>query len=372
MGEKITLFASSLQGGGTEKICVTLANGFISRGIDVELLVLNLHEAKYRQGLDNRVKLINLNRTHVRNSFIAVARYILKNKPSKILVFSHQLAVLLVILRRFLFLNITIIARNSNTLSQKFIQAKSFWHKYIVHFLIGFFYRSVDHVIAQSCGMADDLVGYLGLRRTQITIINNPLTFPIEDIGRKTISSGKKEKDNREILYVGRLSYRKANHFLIDAFALCLKHKPNLTLRLVGDGPSEENLRTRVQHLGIADKVIFEGFVNDVASYYLNADVTVLTSLCEGFPNVLVESISLGTPVVSFNCPSGPGEIIIDGLNGYLANYLDADDLAKKIISSLNHKWDREKIKNNATRFDSNFIIDKYLKLIDKTQGRNT
>ena len=362
MAKKITLFANSLQGGGTEKICVALANGFINRGVNVELLVLSLREAKYEQELDRKVKLINLDRAHARSSFVAVARYILKNKPSKILVFGHQLTVLLVFLRRFLFLNIRIIARNSNTLSQKFIQAKSFWHKHVVRFFIRIFYRYVDHIIAQSCGMANDLVSNFGLKRSQISVINNPSTLPIGDIGRKTISSG--EKDGREILYVGRLSYRKANHFLIDAFALCLKHKPNLTLRLVGDGPSEEDLRTQVQHLGIGDKVIFEGFINDVASFYSNADVTVLTSLCEGFPNVLVESISLGTPVVSFDCPSGPSEIIIDGLNGYLTKYLDADDLAKKITDALNRKWDREKIKNSAVKFDSNFIIDKYLKLI--------
>jgi glycosyltransferase involved in cell wall biosynthesis len=362
MNKKITLLAASLQGGGTEKICVILANGFAERGLAVDLLVLNMHQAKYERQLDSRVSLINLNHSHARSSAWTLAVYMLKNKPKKILVFSHQLAVLLVILRFLLFRKTKIIARNTNTLSQKYLHAKGIWHKYIVLFLIKTLYGRVDHIIAQASGMADDLVKHFGLKQAKITVINNPLTLPVEKIEQN--AAPLKEKKHREILYVGRLSHRKANHFLIDAFALCLKHTPNIVLRLVGDGPSEKDLRKRVKRLGIADKVIFEGFVEDVSSFYLSADVTVLTSLCEGFPNVLVESISLGTPVVSFDCPSGPGEIIVNGLNGYLARYLDVEDLAKRIIDTLNGDWDKEQIRKSSGKFKNSFIIDKYIELI--------
>jgi len=62
----------------------------------------------------------------------------------------------------------------------------------------------------------------------------------------------------------------------------------------------------------------FEGFKKDMIPYYLSAKATVLTPLYEGFPNVLVESITLGTPAIAFNCPSRPSEIIVDGINGFL------------------------------------------------------
>lgn len=365
----ITLFVSSLQCGGTEKVCVTLANGFVKHGFDVELLVLNLQQAKYRCDLDSRVKLINFDKIHVRKSLISVARYLLRNRPSTILVFSHQLAVLLVILRRLLFLDIRVIARNGNTLSQKFVHAKSSWHKYIVKFFVSFFYHHADHIIAQSYGMSDDLISNFGIKQSQISVINNPSTLSVENLEfQPSISS---QKGVQEILCVGGLSQRKANHFLIEAFSRCLKHKQNLILRFVGEGPTEQALKAKVNDLGISNKVFFEGFVNDMVDYYQNADLTVLTSLCEGFPNVLVESISLGTPVVSFDCPSGPREIIINGLNGYLARYLDVNDLTEKIIDALDHKWDHKKIIDSASRYDYNHIIEKYLKLIENITVEN-
>ena len=364
MSKKITLFISSLHCRGTEKVCATLANGFVEQGLEVKLLVLNLQQTEYKCDLDNRVKLINFDKTHVRNSVVSVARYFLKNRPSTVLVFSHQLAILLVILRRLLFLKMRIIARNGSTLSQKFVQAKSFWHKYIVQFFVRFFYHHVDHIIAQSYGMSDDLISNFGINKSQISVINNPLTFPVENLGHKPGSSSRKKV--KEVLYVGSLSSRKANHFLIEAFSKCLKSKQDLILRLVGDGPSERELRDQVDDLGISDKVIFEGFIGDLVSYYQNADITVLTSLCEGFPNVLVESISTGTPVVSFDCPSGPREIIVNGLNGYLVKYLDTDDLAKKIIDALNHNWDTRKIKGSAERFQFENVLKKYLDVVVK------
>src|SRR5690606_4579843 len=127
-------------------------------------------------------------------------------------------------------------------------------------------------------------------------------------------------------------------HYLLEAF--CRLEDKEVILKLLGKGSLENELKKLAKDLGIEDRVIFEGFQEDVISYIISAKVVALTSLYEGFPNVLVESIALGTPVVSFDCQSGPSEIIIDGVNGYLVKYLDKDDFAKKLDLALTKDFD--------------------------------
>ena len=96
--------------------------------------------------------------------------------------------------------------------------------------------------------------------------------------------------------------------------------------------------------------------------YYLYAKGTLLT-LYEGYPNVLIESIALNTPVVSFNCPGGPSEIIKDGVNGFIANYLDTDDLSNKIKKLLKTKFNSNDLKISLKRNQINNVYLEYSKL---------
>ena len=101
--------------------------------------------------------------------------------------------------------------------------------------------------------------------------------------------------------------------------------------------------------------------------YYLYAKGTLLTSLYEGYPNVLIESIALNTPVVSFNCPGGPSEIIKDGVNGFIANYLDIDDLSNKIKKVLQTEFNSKDLKNSLKKNQINNVYLEYSKLIKST-----
>ena len=112
--------------------------------------------------------------------------------------------------------------------------------------------------------------------------------------------------------------------------------------------------------MGIADRVDFEGFQKDVNSYYVYAKATLLTSLYEGFPNCLIESIVLGTPVVSFDCQSGPNEIIKNGINGYLVKYKDINDLKKQLHSVISHNFNIKKMRLTVEKHHINNIIKNY------------
>lgn len=105
-----------------------------------------------------------------------------------------------------------------------------------------------------------------------------------------------------------------------------------------------------------------------MTKYYSNAKVTVLTSLYEGFPNVLIEFIALGTPVVSFDCESGPSEIILDGKNGYLVKYLDIEEFTQKLDLALKTNWDAKAIINSSKRYSKEIIVNKYFAKIEEVR----
>lgn len=358
MCEKICFFINSLRGGGAERVCVTLANELYKRGWNVELLVLNLDNAVLRGDLDENIALTCLNTKHAGTSIFKLAKYLNHTKPSKILVFNRQLAVLLVIIRKLLNLKTTVTARNITTLSLAKRHQQSLWHKYIIDSMVKFFYAGVDKVIAQSIGMKNDLIKCYRIKERKITVIYNPLNNLIGSFADKFDFDNIKKQDY--LLCVGRLEPQKGFSYAIKAFARIADQYPQLRLKIVGQGSQKKELEQLANDFGINERVDFEGYQQDMVSYYLYAKATVLTSLFEGFPNVLVESISLGTPVVAFDCPSGPSEIVQNGINGYLVHYEDDDHLVCCLQNALAHDWNILNIRNTSKRYDTESIVSNY------------
>ncbi len=138
--KEITLLIGSLRGGGAEKVCVTLANQFISQKFTVRLLVLNLHNAVYQTFLHPDINLINFNIKHARTSFLKIYKYIKENNLITILIFNHELSLVVCILRLFRMINIKIISRNINTLSQGKKLQKSIWHGFVKDLILRYMY----------------------------------------------------------------------------------------------------------------------------------------------------------------------------------------------------------------------------------------
>lgn len=364
MSKKINLFITSLRGGGAERVCVTIANGFASKGFKVNLIVLNLFDSVYHNDLNQEVDLINLNRGHVRTSIVALAKYILKERPRFVIAFNPQISIILILLRFLFGIKYTLISRNINTLSKMRENQKSFWHKYIVDYFIKKLYFKSDLIIAQSYGMKEDLINNYNINRNKIKVIYNPVS---EKILEKQEYTQKNNIKNNEILFVGRLSKQKGLNYLFKAFALCVKSRSDLKLRILGEGPLKPELQLLAKELKIYDNVIFEGFKDDVAYYYENSALTVMSSLYEGFPNVLVESITLGTPVVSFDCPSGPKEIINNGINGYLVEYKNIHLLSESILKALEKKWNTIEVVNTAKKYRADVILEQYISLFKES-----
>ena len=351
--KKITFLISTLSGGGAEGVCVGIANSFVENGWNVDLVVLNLKNEAYLGRLSNKVNLIVLGVNHARYSGLSLLKYIYKNNIKSVLVFNYELSVVLIILRIIFRLKIKVISRNISTFSAKMIQfyQLSLWDRYVVAPLIKYFYHRVDYLINQSNGMRDDITSIYSQLSNKTKVIFNPIPSQLIDYANQNdLSQIKKEN---YLLCIGRLEKIKGFHHAIKAFAGIVDKYPYLRLKVVGKGSEEKRLKQIAIDYSVSDKVDFEGFKKEIIPYYLKARVTILPSLYEGYPNVLIESISMNTPVIAFDCPSGPNEIIIDGRNGYLVKNQDVDDLRKKM---LNFPYDKFVYKDLVESIKKNHI----------------
>ena len=358
MKKKITFLISSLAGGGTEGVCVNIANGLSQRGWIVDLLVLNCKDEVYTNRLRKEVNLIVLDVNNARYSLIPILKYLIKYKPQKILVFNYELAIILVLLKKCFSLKISIIARNMNAFSKNIDKNSMKWNDKIINAVIIKLYCKVDYVINQCIGMRDDLLNVYPELKYKTNFIYNPVSEVIEN--NDIIYEISDDAPEEYLLCVGRLEEQKAVHYAIEALSELLLSYPMLRLKIVGQGSLECELKKLTVDLNIENRVDFEGFQKNIVPYYLNARATLLTSLYEGFPNVLVESITIGTPVISFNCTSGPSEIIQNGVNGYLVDDFKTKQLIEACKKTLETNWSKEEIIKSSKQYRLDDVINRY------------
>lgn len=357
---KATFFISTLGGGGAEGVCVNMANGLAERGWDVTLLVLHLNNAAYLDRVSDRVNLHSLGIGHVRHAFFALRRYVKQNNVSRAVIFNYELAVMMVLVRAASFQPIKLIVRNINTLSEERGRAKGVWQRQIVSRLIDIFYCRADYIINQCWGMQEDLINLYKVIPERAPVIYNAVNQRIEQYAATLDWSAIDKQDF--FLCVGRLDEQKAFHYAIEAFAKVADEFPGLRLKIVGQGRLEGQLRDVANVHGVSNRVDFELFQQDIIPYYLGAKATLLTSLYEGFPNVLIESITLGTPVIAFDCKSGPSEIVNEH-NGILVEYLSLDGLVTA-IREVDGRFAPAEVHQTASRYATRHALDSYEKLL--------
>jgi glycosyltransferase involved in cell wall biosynthesis len=356
---KITLVISSLGGGGAERVCVTVANGLARLGWDVTLLVLTLENSAFGDQISNDVKIVNLNCNKARSAFFPFYRYVSKNLDRKYITFNYELTVLFVVLRKLFGFDVLLVARNINNFSRAVNSENNSIYSKVVSWLIMRFYSSADFYINQCTAMESDLVFNFPYLIGKSSVIYNPVSTIIENYSGREIS-GDCEK---YLVCVGRLEKQKAFDLAIKSFSEFLKVKPDYKLKIVGDGSLLSELVQLSKDLGISDSVNFIGFESDVIPYYINAQATLLTSLYEGFPNVLVESITLGVPVVAIDCETGPSEIVVEGVNGSLVASRDITQCSAAMLNVVSSHYPN--VAGTAKQFNSESVVSQYNALMD-------
>jgi len=232
--------------------------------------------------------------------------------------------------------------------------------------LIRWFYPKASHIIAVSRGVKDDLVQNFGIRPSKIKAIYGGVdTEQIKALSREPVSFPWFEERLPIIIAVGRLAKEKNYPLLLKAFSLARRKIPS-RLIVLGEGEEQEFLEELVKEWEIEKDVSFVGFQKNPFKWMARASMLALSSDLEGFANVIVEAMACGTPVISTRCPSGPDEIIDDGIDGLLVECGDEKALAGAILRLLEDENLRRKLAENARRKVEQFSLSRMINEYDQ------
>ncbi|MFC0516062.1 glycosyltransferase family 4 protein [Mucilaginibacter angelicae] len=315
----------SLKGGGAERVIISLANYFNRNNFQSVLISLNNDIPAYE--IENDVKVFYLT-DRQKSRFIDRVYHITETfyKLVKLLRTVRPVCTLSFITSANIWTGITCsLTRipyivSERTSPDRSVISFNYLHKHLALNL----YKRAAAVVVSAKGVEDCL-----LNDKDFKILNN-----IQRITNAVTvfqsSSDEKVHHRRFILGVGRLAYVKGFDILIEAYAkTSLK---DVDLIIIGDGEERANLVAQIFNLGLKERVLLPGSRSNLQDYYSQAEMYVLPSRNEGYPNALVEAMSFGCPSVAFDCNFGPAEIISNNENGLLVNNASVTDLSEAML----------------------------------------
>lgn len=333
--KKIALYIPSMQGGGAEKVFVTLANYFVSIGYKVDLL-LTLKIGPYLEKLDSRINIYELSSKKTSFDLFRLVNY-LKNNTPDVLLSALTHTNIIAMMANVLAGNTCPVYISEHANFSENIKILSKGKQLIFKSLVAKFYPKSKGIICVSGGVKDDLIHNFPSLSDKITVIYNPFEISVikqksqEPVNHPWLQNNRPFKT---IISAGRLNLAKDFHTLLAAFLLVRKNC-DVKLLILGEGELRDDLMQFVKTYGLEQVVNLHGFVNNPFAYISKADAFVLSSKYEGLSNVLIESMICGVPLVSTDCPSGPAEILENGKWGTLVPVGDYEKLAQAIVHVL-------------------------------------
>ncbi|WP_321437518.1 glycosyltransferase family 4 protein [uncultured Bacteroides sp.] len=198
------------------------------------------------------------------------------------------------------------------------------------------------------------------------TVIPNSLPFYPEKISTL---------NNKKIISIGRLEEQKGYDLLIQTWKIVVEKHPEWSLHIYGNGSLKNTLKEFINKEGLNDSFIIENPVSDIYNKYVESSIYVMSSRYEGFGMVLIEAMACGIPVVSFDCPNGPSDIITDGEDGFLVKNKDIEALAEKICYLIENENTRiemgKKAHENVKRYMPDIIMKKWIDLFNSLKQNN-
>lgn len=182
-----------------------------------------------------------------------------------------------------------------------------------------------------------------------VTYIYNPLTI---DTNQASNCSSNK------VISVGRLHKQKGFDYLIYAWRRVYASYPNWTLEIYGDGELRKSLQTQIDQSGLKDVVFLKGKTDDIVNKYLDSSLFVLSSRDEAFGLVITEAEACGLPIITFDCPSAPAELVEHGKNGYVVPLGDVKSLSEKICKLIENENLRKEMGKQSKKLSERFHID--------------
>lgn len=230
---------------------------------------------------------------------------------------------------------------------------------------IRWLYKKADRVIALSRGVEQDLLS-IDPGMNNIRVINNAC---IDERLEAALEGAVERASPPVVLAAGRLAEQKGYPFLLDAFP-AVHARTGAQLWILGEGPDRPKLEAQIAELGLQSVVKLLGFQSDPFQFMRRATVFCLSSIFEGFGNVIVEAMACGAPVVSTDCPYGPNEIITSGEDGLLVPVRDPKALSEALIRVLSDDALRAQFEQRgrvrANTFHSRTIAEAYADELDR------
>ncbi len=345
--KRIAFITQSLEGGGQERVTATLVNGLCEKD-DYKVYLITGKASENEYSVNDKVTRIPVFNGNLVKDVISL-RAVLNKKRIDVAVAMGIYANFVGCMSNIFQKTKIIISERNDPVHDRLSNKSK-----IFRFL---FYRFADGYVFQT---EQARSFYSKSIQRKGVIIPNPLK---EGIPYKS------DVCNKEIVAVGRLMPQKNYPNLIKAFSIVSKKHPDYILRIFGKGECENDLKMLCKKLNVADKVIFEGFCNNVHEQIKDSQIFVMSSDFEGMPNALMEAMAMGFPVVSTDCPcGGPASLIRNNENGILVEVNNYNDLASAICKLIDNSEFRKHLAVHAQtlkeKYSISLIMDKWRTLI--------
>lgn len=371
----ICLLVSSMEAGGAERVAASLSNSWLAGGYRVILIVTYSHRGNCVYELDSGVELIYLadqlagqsSRFFGRFRRILALRKIIKiRKPDVVVSFLTNVNVSAIVAAFGLAVPV-VVAEHSYPPKMPIV-----WWLDVLRNMTYPFASAV--VMLTTKGLQWLQAGFASVKGV---VIPNPAVFPL--LGNHPFRQPHEHfpEDRKLVLSVGRLAPEKQVDHQIRAFSSLVEAHPDWDLAIVGDGPLLAELTALVENLHLSQRIKFTGRAGNVGDWYTRADLFVLSSLFEGFPNTLVEAMAHGCAVVSYDCDTGPRDIVRDGVDGLLVNpAAGAGGLAAAMGRLMDDTSQRRRLAEAApsvrARFGLPEVLDMWEALFLDVMGRRS
>jgi glycosyltransferase involved in cell wall biosynthesis len=360
----VAFYFHDLSGGGVERMRLALIARLLAAGMEVTLL-LHRAEGELLGLVPAGARVIGFATWRTLRDVAPLARFLGRERPDFLVASLDHNNIAALVAKAAALSGTCVIACQHNALSS---EARTGSFKYrIVPPAYRLLAPLASRFVAVSRGVAEDLADCAGIDPRRIEVIHNPVIGEDFD-ARANVEVMHRWFGHRAmpvIVTAGRLVAQKDQATLLDAMALLRKRLP-ARLIVLGSGPLREALQERAASLGIAEYVDLFGFVANPLPFMRMADVFALSSVHEGFGNVLVEAMACGTPVVATDCPHGPAEILLDGRLGRLVPPGDAEALAEALWRSLTCPRPRAALRERAEEFTTERAARSWLALFER------
>jgi glycosyltransferase involved in cell wall biosynthesis len=359
----LAIFLPSLVGGGVQRAMLLLTEGLLQRQFRVDLVV-GQAKGPFLSHVPAGARLVDLKARHLRGALPNLYHYLKDTSPTALLSAQTHANILALLARKVSWKNIRLVISEHNNMSAV-MRDPGAGRERLLPLFARMFYPWADEVVAVSSGAADSLTEMIGLPRSSIHVIYNPL-IPSDLESRIQavcthpwlVSGGKPV-----ILAAGRLARQKDYPCLLRALAI-LRQQMDVRLLILGEGSERAKLENLVNELGLRGNVDMPGYIENIYSYMARVSTFVLSSAWEGFPSVLVEAMACGVSVVATDCPSGPSEILGGGQYGKLVPVGDSVALAEALRNALVSPGPIETARLRAKQFTIERAVQEYVPLL--------